>query len=332
MAFGDILRRGFWLSLVLPAGATLSFYWHQPWLFVACAVGILPVVDAVVGPESRSTVGPAETSQGAVIPAMFIVGWLIALTFAAADARRAGLINLIGFTVGSGLLSGMSMAHSHELMHRRDSASRNFAELAFIIAGYPHYRIGHHLHHANVGNPAFGSTALPGQSLWSHLAKSLCATMTACIRYERRRKGRMLINNLTRNAIGSAVLFLAACAWGGWREALFCLGYFIVCVFVVESIGYLQHYGLNKTDNSPMNAIAWDMEYWISNRMFVSNGRHTDHHKNQTKNYSRLMPGSATLPGGYFHMLWVALVPKLWFSLMDKRLAFVRGADTSDDA
>ncbi|MBK3780258.1 hypothetical protein G3A43_08305 [Paraburkholderia aspalathi] len=331
MAFGDILRRGFWLSLILPAGATLSFCWHQPWLFVVCAVGIFPFVDAAIGPEKRSADEPAQISQGAVIPAMFVVGWLIALTFAAAYARRAGLIDLIGFTVGSGLLSGMSMAHSHELMHRRDRASRIFAEMAFIIAGYPHYRIGHHLHHANVGNPAFGSTAMPGQSLWSHLGKSVTATMKACIRYERRRKGRVLINRVIRNAMCSAVLFMAACTWGGWRGALFCLGYFIVCLFVVESIGYLQHYGLNSAGDGPLHAIAWDMEYWLSNRMFVSNGRHTDHHINQTENYGRLKPGSATLPGGYFHMLWMALVPKLWFSLMDKRLALVRGADSSED-
>ena len=307
--------------MVLPAGAAASFYYHQPWLFVACVLGIFPLIDALIGPERRSSPEHAHVSQGALVPVLFVAGWLMALLLAADNARDAGVAEYIGLTIGGGLLSGMSMAHSHELMHREDRASRVLAEWAIVVAGYPHYRIGHQLHHANVGNPLFGSTARPGQGLWSHLVSSVCATTKACLRHEENRTGSVFFNRMTRNLLGSLALVVAAFGWGGWREALFCLGCFVVCVFVVESIGYLQHYGLSETLDGMPGVIAWDMEYWLSNRMFVSNGRHTDHHTHQARNYGRLVPGGATLPGGYFHMLWAALIPRVWFAVMDQRLA-----------
>src|SRR6202042_826813 len=91
---------------------------------------------------------------------------------------------LAGVIAGSGLLSAMAIAHGHELMHRKNRMAKLVADLAFICAGYPHYRLGHQLHHANLGNPEFGSAAPCGRSVWAHVLQSTLASAKSVIRGE----------------------------------------------------------------------------------------------------------------------------------------------------
>jgi alkane 1-monooxygenase len=324
MAFGDSFREGFWLALVMPIAAGVLIYFHQPWLFVIGAVGFFPLIDAAIGREKNRVVLGRTLNHEAWIPCLFIVGWLVVLAGAMSDARGAAPVEICGLMVACGLLSGMSMAHSHELMHRADYPSRAIADLAFIVAGYPHYRTVHHLHHANLGNPLFGSTAAVGTSAWQHFPRSFMAAAAASIAHEAARTDSVLKNVVVRGfTIG--VAFSASAFWfGRWREITFCAGYVLISVFLVETIGYMQHYGLN-TDCEPQQQLAaWDVDFWLSNRMFANNGCHTCHHLEQTRTYRRLVPATATMPGGYFHMLWVALLPVLWFSMMDRRVALRR--------
>jgi alkane 1-monooxygenase len=97
------------------------------------------------------------------------------------------------------------------------------------------------------------------------------------------------------------------------------LGYAFVSAFIVETVGYMQHYGF--ADPSQSDAVhSWDVDFWLSNCLLVNNGYHGIHHDEENTPYSQLAPTIATLPGGYFHMLWLSLVPPLWFSVMDRRV------------
>jgi alkane 1-monooxygenase len=324
MASGSSLRRGYCISFALPIGAALAFHWHYPWLFVAFTVGLFPVLDAMIGRERTTDVAAASAACDAAIPAIFMVTWTLALVFASLSIPHAGLIEWIGLTLAAGLLSGMSMAHSHELMHRKDRSSRLVSELGFIIAGYPTYRTAHLLHHANLGNPLYGSTARVGQSVWAYVGRSAATAARASLRYEGKRSRSLIFNRFTRNLLASASLAIAAFLYGQWAEFFFYIGYSFVCIFVVEAIAYMQHYGLDELSDLKEEVVAWDVDYWLSNRMFANNGYHTHHHTDYTCSYCRLTHGHMTLPGGYIHMLLVALVPPLWFSLMNERVTHVR--------
>lgn len=326
--FGNVLREGQWLSLVLPLGACSAFYLHQPWLFVGCVVVAFPVLDALIGREAdHGGVKQRARTNSAVCSSLFIMAWMAAFACAVLRAREAGWGELLGLAIASGVLGGMSMSHSHELMHRTSRAYQVLAELAFVVAGYPHYRVVHLLHHAHVGNPAFGSTAQLGLPLWQHVGRSFGAAARGAFAHEAARTASPWKNRVVRPVCCTLLLLIIVFIAAGLGGLIFFLGSAVFCVLLVEGIGYLQHYGLEATSEIPVGQLAWDVDFWLSNRMFVNNGYHTWHHVGHT-DYQP--PIAATpLPGGYLHMLAVALYPKLWFNMMNPRVIASRQKDCS---
>jgi alkane 1-monooxygenase len=56
--------------------------------------------------------------------------------------------------------------------------------------------------------------------------------------------------------------------------------------------------------------------------MLFNLSRHSDHHYNGSKHYQILksLPESPHMPTGYPGMVILALIPPLWFSVMNKKL------------
>ncbi|MBK3786072.1 hypothetical protein G3A43_38285 [Paraburkholderia aspalathi] len=277
---------------------------------------MMPIIDEVIGPEqgASSQNGKQTGATRVTIPHWFLIGWLGAILMALGVARHASVVELIGLAFGCGILSAMAMAHIHEIMHRGSFVSRTLSEFAFVIVGYPHYRLAHRLHHANVGNPRFGSTAAIGQSVWHHVPRSFMASLKATVEHD------AAWTRVLRGYFAVSMLLAIAFRFGSWRSLLFCLGYGLISVFLVEAVGYLQHYGLDGGVAIDSGHAAWDVHFWLSNRLLSNNGLHAHHHHEQTQTYERLSAMGQALPGGYLHMLWFALVPRLWFSTMDRRV------------
>ncbi|RQS04962.1 hypothetical protein DIE07_27690 [Burkholderia sp. Bp9002] len=310
---------------MLPLGAWVAFYHHQPWLFAGSVVVAFPVLDALIGRESDRGVKQRARTNSAVCSSLFIMAWMAAVGYAVLRARNAGWSELLGLAVASGLLGGMSMSHSHELMHRTSRTCQALAELAFVVAGYPHYRVVHLLHHAHVGNPAFGSTAYLGLPLWRHVGRSFCAAASRASAHEAAKTENPWENRVVRPVCAMLMLAIFVSVASGLGGLLYLLVAAVTCVLLVEGIGYLQHYGLDATPDNRLGQIAWDVDFWLSNRMFVNNGYHTWHHEGHTD--YRPPVAAMPLPGGYLHMLVVALYPKLWFSMMNARVIASRQKD-----
>jgi alkane 1-monooxygenase len=260
-----------------------------------------------------------DESWGEEIPLTFIGLWALALLVACGRSQNARPLEFVGLTVAAGVTSAFAMAHIHEVMHRQVEISKSVADAALALAGYPHYRIVHQLHHSHVGDSRYGSTARVGLSLWRHVGRSFFgASMSALeseLRYvQQRRRTRLSVSLLSCGAI------VALAAWRGGREGIiFYVGQSVISVFVVETIGYIQHYGLCESEVCE-GQIAWDVPWWLSNRLFVNNGRHTHHHLEEARHYGQLSLIGSPLPAGYVHMFFLALVPPLWFSVMNRRL------------
>jgi alkane 1-monooxygenase len=56
--------------------------------------------------------------------------------------------------------------------------------------------------------------------------------------------------------------------------------------------------------------------------MLFNLSRHSDHHYKASKKYQVLesLPESPQMPTGYPGMMMLALIPPLWFSVMNKKL------------
>lgn len=316
-------RGGFWLSLVIPAAAAALFSCRHPWAFVLGGAILVPLADALIGTDaSRTNVGGCRSSSHA-IPILYLLGWVGALCMGFTRAQDAGTMDWTGLVFGAGLLSAFAMAHLHEVMHRASRAHRVATDLAFVIAGYPHYRIAHQLHHAHVGDPRFGSTAHSGLSVWKHVVRSFFSATKSSIIYESTSTRAWSNNRIVRIYCVAGAVIVAAFVVGSWRGGAFYVGQGLISAFVVEVIGYVQHYGLEDTALTD-GQTAWDVNYWLSNRLLSNNGLHTHHHQEKTLTYCDLTSVGPALPGGYLHMFWVALIPSLWFSTMSMHAAALR--------
>ncbi|MPW20063.1 hypothetical protein GCT13_25015 [Paraburkholderia sp. CNPSo 3157] len=311
----------FWLSALMPMLAMVSFLFERPWFFFLALIVTILIGDPLLGRDVEASKKQyVQSFTGAAVPTVFIFLWSIAVLVALARALQSRPLQLVGLTLASGVLSAFAMAHVHEVMHRRDNLSRVVSDLALALAGYPHYRVVHQLHHAHVGEPRYGSTAPVGMSLWRHVGRSFSGALVEAATHEIRHLRHDRKCRILWPCLASMTMLILASLFGGRCGALFYIGQCAVSVFIVEAIGYIQHYGL-CVDGAGGGQIAWDVVSWLSSRLFANNGRHTHHHLEQTQSYDQLACIGEPLPAGYLHMFLLAVIPPLWFFIMDRRLS-----------
>jgi alkane 1-monooxygenase len=103
---------------------------------------------------------------------------------------------------------------------------------------------------------------------------------------------------------------------------------YFIGAFHLTLANYVEHYGLlrQKRPNGLYERCqphhSWNSNHIGSNWALYHLQRHSDHHANPGRRYQSLrhFDDLPTLPNGYFGMFLVALVPPLWFRVMDPRV------------
>jgi alkane 1-monooxygenase len=101
-----------------------------------------------------------------------------------------------------------------------------------------------------------------------------------------------------------------------------------MAVTLLEAVNYIEHYGLERRKlpdgryERQSARHAWDAYERLSNCFLVHLQRHADHHLNPMRPYAALQPQaeSPKLPTGYAGMVPIALLPPLWFAVMNPRV------------
>lgn len=97
---------------------------------------------------------------------------------------------------------------------------------------------------------------------------------------------------------------------------------------LLETINYIEHYGLRRKQlpNGKYERVlpihSWNSNYFMGRIMLYELTRHSDHHYLASKKYQILdhHEESPELPVGYPSAMLIALVPPLWFAVMNKRI------------
>ena len=113
-----------------------------------------------------------------------------------------------------------------------------------------------------------------------------------------------------------------------WQLPVFFLSQSFIAFTLLEQVNYIEHYGIERKEISPGRyervtpLHSWNASQIISNFFLFQLQRHSDHHANAIKRYQVLdhYDESPQLPAGYSTMILLALVPSLWFKLMNHRL------------
>ena len=124
--------------------------------------------------------------------------------------------------------------------------------------------------------------------------------------------------------------------FGGWEGVVFFVAQSFFAFTLLEIVNYIEHYGLHrrKLENGRYErttpAHSWNSNYLLTNLLLVQLQRHSDHHANPKRRYQvlRHYDESPQLPGGYATMVVLAIVPPLWFKVMNPRVeAYYKGEE-----
>jgi alkane 1-monooxygenase len=189
-----------------------------------------------------------------------------------------------------------------------------------------HYR-GHHPRAATWEDPA---SARRGEGLWTFLPRTLRGSWNSAWQLEAQQ-----LRALKRPWLRSVLLW-ASVAQAGWlvllvfafgpKALLFWLAQSAYAVFLLETINYIEHYGLQRRAVAGKREAfgvghAWNADHSLTNILLLNLQRHSDHHTQAWKPYATLEPlPGPQLPTGYAGSVFMATVPPWWFAVMHRRL------------
>jgi alkane 1-monooxygenase len=94
----------------------------------------------------------------------------------------------------------------------------------------------------------------------------------------------------------------------------------VVAVILLEYVNYIEHYGLKREKGKKVDVQhSWQSDTVSSRFMLFELSRHSDHHLKASKPYYTLESHQEAyiLPSGYFGMFYIALIPPLWFRMVN---------------
>ena len=331
---------GFLLPLALYAGVRGGGAWT--FLPIALLLGVVPVVDWIAG---LNLANPDEDDAGlsqnpwfrAITWAWVPVQFLMILWAAAVVASQTLTpLELVGLTLSTGIIAGtIGITFAHELVHRPGRFELALGEILLASTSYAHFAIEHvYGHHRRVATPEDPATARFDESLYHFIPRCVVGSIASAWRFEkdrlakRQRAASHPSNRLFRYAATQVFFYAAVLALLGAGAALFVAAQAVVAFSLLETINYIEHYGLQRAEIAPgrYERIApwhsWNSSHRISNWLLINLARHSDHHLVASKRYQLLahVEAAPQLPAGYGSMFIAALVPPLWRRLMNPRV------------
>lgn len=272
----------------------------------------------------------------AINAAVFLVG------AAYVSFGAPSLLEAIGMIVSVGIITGgLGITIAHELFHRPQPLAKFLGHLNLVLVGYAHYAIEHISgHHVYVATPRDPVTGRRGESLYAFLARVVVDEARSAWRIEgerlRRRKRPVLsLSNRILRLVAIEIAFVIALAGlFGPLGVLFWAAQSLVAICLLETVNYVEHYGLLRREVSPGRyepvdaRHSWDADQRLSNLLLFNLQRHADHHSHPSTPYQALqhLHASPKLPTGYPGMIVVAAIPPLYRRVMHPRLdAFRQG-------
>jgi alkane 1-monooxygenase len=319
----------FFTFLIIPALSFLSILVPLEWSWVGptFAFGIVPVLDVMIGKDTRNPSVAQELNwkrsrMWAPPLYLYLIIHFALLITAAWRVQELPWNHTLVIAVIVGLCTGgLGITVGHELCHKKEWLPRLSADLLLASVWYQHFAVehvrGHHLHVSTPNDPA---SARKGESLYRFLVRSIVGSFLHALKID-----------APRVCIGVALSmgFTALASFFGAKVLVFFLLQAVVAFTLLEMVNYLEHYGLTRPELAPgkygkVTPIhSWNSSHMVSNLLLFNLQRHSDHHALAHLPYTVLKhhDESPQLPYGYPTMVLLALIPPLWFRVMDPKLA-----------
>ncbi len=238
-----------------------------------------------------------------------------------------------GEAVGAFLTAGISCGTyginaAHEMGHRPSRRWRAAARTMLFTSLYTHFLVEHNRgHHKHVSTEADPASAPRGQSVYGFWARSISGSARHAWQLEARRchrKGWSVLSWHNEVLVGWVLQVLAIVAVGlalGAPAAFAWLGAGFVGILLLETVNYVEHYGLRRAMGShgrpePVRPVhSWNSNRLLGRALLFDLTRHSDHHAHASRAYPLLRhhDDAPQMPAGYPAMILLSLAPPLFF-------------------
>lgn len=237
--------------------------------------------------------------------------------------QQTTLAGQIAIILSTGIIGGfIGINTAHELAHRRESLWQNIAQWNLLWVSFTHWGIEHvYGHHKNVATPEDPATSRMNEWIYTYWLRS----------YFNGLQDAWKIGNKNKLALWTGLQFLlySALYWQiGAKALVFFLSQSLVAILLLQTVDYIEHYGLlrKKKEQNFYEGVkphhSWDSELAFSNYSLLNLGLHSHHHAKASLPYHQLKPQTNPhqMPFGYSLMSLIALLPPLYFKIMNPRI------------
>ncbi len=332
-------------AFTIPLTAFIGLYLKGAWVYLTpiYAFVMIPILELIFPVDTKNLSSEAVESK----LKLKLFDWLLyfnlpvvfgLVCFGLVQISNSALetYELVGFVLSVGIVLGVNGINvGHELGHRQRTNERFIGKALLLPSLYMHFYIehnfGHHLHAATPEDPA---TARYNQSVYSFWFTSVFRQYVSAWKIQKK-----LLNNnnlsffsfkndmLWYSIIQSAYLFVIWFGFGA-KGLLFAFLAGVIGFILLETVNYIEHYGLIrlKTKSGRYERVkeihSWNSNHVIGRIVLYELTRHSDHHFKSSKKYQVLdcHDESPQMPYGYPTSMVLAMVPPLWFNIMNKRV------------
>lgn len=346
-------KLGFFSAFIIPALVVVGYYlgdWGN-WLAPLFVFLVIPLIDLGLGLDTSNVPASEQKVVGEEFYYRFVTYVWVYVQFAffawggwaILAGQLSSAVEWIGFTLGFALVTGgIGITVAHELGHKKSMVERVYSQALLLTVNYMHFYIEHNRgHHVQVATPEDPATSRKGEHFYRFWFRSVFAGWYHAWEIEREARQR---KGLATWSVFNPMIFyillqlsfmvaftwtLSALAGHFVLEApVFLLVQSVLAFSLLELVNYVEHYGMERKEIAKgryerVNPLhSWNASHLVSNFFLFQLQRHSDHHYNAIKRYQVLehYDESPQLPYGYPTMILLALIPPLWFSMMDTRL------------
>lgn len=329
----------------LPLSVVLGLYFQGVFTFLTpfYAFVIIPILETLL-PEDPRNLDTTERERKSVarvfdwmlygnLPIVYIL-WFLSMYVLLYTPLTA--TEIVGILLSQGILMGSNGINvAHELGHRDRWWERFLGKILLLPSLYNHFYVEHNWgHHLKVGTPEDPATAKINQSVYEFWFTSVTGQYINAWRIQKAllTKNGMSLFHVSNDMLWATVaqgifltlIFLVA----GGPGVFFTLCMALISFLLLETINYIEHYGLTRqlTKTGRYERVR-EVHSWNSNHIFgrmvlYELTRHSDHHFRASKHYQLLdyHDVSPQLPFGYPTSMVIALLPPVWFRLMNPRV------------
>ena len=311
------------------------------WQGVFVMYGLISLLDFFMGKDSLNIPKEDELAISnelfyRVITLLALPLYLLVLFWSAYvySSNSFNILGKIGWILSVGTIGGIIAINiAHELIHKPSKTEQIAGGILLAAVSYGGFKVEHvRGHHLTVSTPEDFSSAKYNQSLYHFLPRAWYHNTRNAFILERKR---LIKQNKSFFSIYNELLwwYLISAFFAGSLFYLFSfngLFFFFAQSFVaftlLEIINYVEHYGLERRKKSDgkyeqvTHLHSWNSNFLLTNLFLFHLQRHSDHHAFAFRRYQilRHFEDSPQLPLGYSSMVLIAIIPPLWFKLMNK--------------